>query len=210
MQRYLQILLLAVFLLTASIPSLYAQDSMQIELKGKTISAEIKNVPAGKVLQYLKEHNILWFQGDEPLLNKKISTSFENLSLTEGLRRILISFNHAMIFDKAGNLRGLVLVESGKEIKINNQAYDISLEDQTPPPKDSPNHPGYSNGKIVMPDEDKSDRKFSPADNPPTKEQLETKGPAAGKPPEDGPGTGKKPKVGPGDEKPKFDSPPME
>jgi len=33
----------------------------------------------------------LWLKGDEPLLNQQISASFENMSLTEGLRRILIS-----------------------------------------------------------------------------------------------------------------------
>ena len=110
-----------------------------------------------------------------------------------------------MIFDKRSNLRDIVLVESGNEIKINNQVYEIPLEAQVPPPKDSPKHPGYSKGKIVMPDQNRENREFSPGDNPPTEKWLKTKGPGAGKPPENGPGTGKKPEKGPGDGEPRFD-----
>lgn len=65
-------------------------------LEGK-LTVELDRVPIVFVLSTLKKKCNLRFMLDESLLNEKISTSFKDLSLHDGLKRLLRPFNYIVI-----------------------------------------------------------------------------------------------------------------
>ena len=78
-------------------------------IKNGTISANLKEIPLGEILDQIKEHGNIWFKGDEALLEEKVSVQFKDLPLEEGVKRILASINHVLVFDAKGGLEGLIL-----------------------------------------------------------------------------------------------------
>ena len=83
-------------------------------IKNNIVSAKLENIPLGKILRQIEEQSNVWFKGDESLLNEKVSVQFKDLSLEDGLKRILISFNYSLIFDTKRNLAGLIILGKSK------------------------------------------------------------------------------------------------
>jgi hypothetical protein len=83
-------------------------------IKSQTLSADIKDVPLKDILSQLEIERGLWFKCETSLLGKKVSVRFENLSVEDALNRILVHFNHSLIFKKDGTLIGAYVLENGK------------------------------------------------------------------------------------------------
>ena len=91
-----------------------SSDDEKLMIKNNIVSATLENIPLGKILQQIEEQSNVWFKADKPLLNEKVSVQFKDLSLEEGLKRILISFNYSLIFDTKRNLAGLIILGKSK------------------------------------------------------------------------------------------------
>jgi len=182
--------------------ALHAGTSMLMHLEKGLLSAELKDVPLKEVFQYVQDASGIWFRGDESLLEQEVSTNFEKMELDEGLRRILFSLNHAMIFDAKGNLAGVflagrTLAESGDRFLIYGNPLDSSTQDPIPQRGDFPDHPGDLNGKSEMPDDDMENMQAMPSDNMDGQEYMMQKDPSAHEPSGGCPGEGRKPETGP-------------
>jgi hypothetical protein len=75
-----------------------------------TISANLEGVPLGEILQQIKNQSTIWYRGNEPLLEQKISVRFKDLPVEDGVKRILAPFNYSLMFDANGGLEGVILL----------------------------------------------------------------------------------------------------
>jgi hypothetical protein len=78
-------------------------------IKNGMFSVEYDNIPLGEILNQIKDQNNIWFESDEVLLDEKISVRFEDLSLEEGMKRILNSINFVLVYHNNGTLAGVML-----------------------------------------------------------------------------------------------------
>jgi hypothetical protein len=83
---------------------------MHLNFVGHTLSANLDEVSLGVLLENLKREKGIWFRGDESLLEEKVSVRFRDLSLQNGLRRILSGINHVLVFDRDEGLVGVFIL----------------------------------------------------------------------------------------------------
>lgn len=81
-----------------------------LEFKGQMMSAELEGVSLRLVLEEIESEKGIWFKGDESVLDEKVSIRFKNLPLHVGLRRILSTINHVLVFDEKEGLVGLFII----------------------------------------------------------------------------------------------------
>jgi hypothetical protein len=89
-------------------------------IKDGRLSVEYNHVPIGEILDELKDLNNTWFKGDRSLLDEKITIRFEDLSLDEGMKRILDFANYILVYHTGDTLSGVILFNKSdtKEQKI--------------------------------------------------------------------------------------------
>jgi len=109
-------LLSGLLFITATIPSLGAQGVWELNFKGHSISAKFDGVPLETILAEIYEEKLIRYQVDETLLRKPITTEFRDLSLEDGLRRILVNMNYVLKFDSNKRLLGIFVAakDTGK------------------------------------------------------------------------------------------------
>ena len=78
-------------------------------IKNGIISAHLEDFPLGEILNELKRRNNTWFKGPESLLEEKITVKFKDLPVEDGVKRILHSISHALVYNANGRLAGLIL-----------------------------------------------------------------------------------------------------
>lgn len=83
---------------------------IHIGFEGQIMSAELRDVSLREILKKLKREKGIWFEGDESLLEEKVSIWFKDLPLQEGLRRILSCINHILVFDQDKRLVGVFIL----------------------------------------------------------------------------------------------------
>ena len=87
-----------------------------LKCNNNNISADLKDVNLKDVLDEIKSRKGIWCEGETELLKKNITLKFDDLSLAEGIKRLLRSYNHALIYNKKGELNGIVIIDgSGAE-----------------------------------------------------------------------------------------------
>ncbi|NIM99572.1 MAG: hypothetical protein GTO24_16315 [candidate division Zixibacteria bacterium] len=96
--------------LNAFPPILAGGEHIDLKLEGEVLSAELSEIPLKIILEKLEREKGIWFKGDSSLLEKEITVQFTDLSVTEALKRILRSMNYSLVFDRDGELAGVVLV----------------------------------------------------------------------------------------------------
>ena len=79
-------------------------------------TARIEDAPLETALDRIKEERDIWFQvwSGGSLEGKKISVTFSELSIQDGLERILSSMNHSLFFDEAGVVGVMLLGKADK------------------------------------------------------------------------------------------------
>jgi len=88
---------------------------VDLTIKGETLSAKLKEIPLKDILEKLERETGIWFKGDESVFAEMVSVQFKDLSLEDGLKRILAFKNYSLLFDRDKGLVGvIVLGESGK------------------------------------------------------------------------------------------------
>ena len=106
---------LAFGLLFGSSFSASSEDAdIYLKVKDHTLSANIKEIPLKTVLEKLRKETGIWIKGSESLLQDNISAQFDNLSLHDGLNRILSSMNYSLVFGPNDKLEGVVIIGKGK------------------------------------------------------------------------------------------------
>lgn len=187
MRQILYIFLLFMFMLISTVA--ISEQLISIKWKNNHMTADIKKAVLNDVLNKIEEEKGLLFTIEQSLLNKKISVSFKNLEFSEAIKRILNSFNYAMIYDKHGTIKKVNVVAISDN-KNRSNLEDISSQ---APIVDSI---GVTEDTASQRDRRNEDRP-SLSDNRPTPEEWAVMNPGAGEPPQIGPGDGEPPKIDP-------------
>jgi hypothetical protein len=82
----------------------------EIRIADSIVSANLKKAPLQDVIREIKEQSKIWVTGNESLLGEKISVQFNNLTLEKSIGRILINFNHSIVYDEQEEVVGLFIV----------------------------------------------------------------------------------------------------
>jgi len=83
---------------------------VDLKLKGESLSAHLNGTPLKHVFEKLNREKGIWFKGDASLFEEKISVHFSDLSLQDGLKRILSSMNYSLVFGDNGRLDGVIII----------------------------------------------------------------------------------------------------
>ena len=88
---------------------------VDLTIKGETLSAKLKEIPLKDILEKLEREIGIWFKGDESVFAEMVSVQFKDLSLEDGLKRILAFKNYSLLFDRDIGVVGVIVVgKSGK------------------------------------------------------------------------------------------------
>jgi len=96
------------------LPSLSIAYSVALIFKGETLSANLKEVPLKAVFEKISREKGVWIKGNDSVLEEKVSIEFRELSLSDGLKRILASMNYSLVFNLERKLVGVIIVDKGK------------------------------------------------------------------------------------------------
>ncbi len=85
-----------------------------VSVKDGLLSVNLKETSLLDVARDIEKQSGVWFRGDETLFQEKISVSFNDLPLEEGLKRILTNLNYSLMFDNKNKVAGVMVMGEGK------------------------------------------------------------------------------------------------
>lgn len=91
-----------------------AQSADLVSVKDGLLSVDLKDTSLLEVARDIEKQSGVWFRGDETLFQEKISVTFHDLPLEEGLKRILANLNYSLMFDTANKIAGVMVMAEGK------------------------------------------------------------------------------------------------
>jgi len=102
--KLLLALTVAILVLLFLYSTVSSQESrLQLNMEKQKLSANIKNTPLKDVIKEIKDEKHIWFDTgfmrDKSLLDNDISVNFWNVSIQEGLDRILSGINYSLFFN---------------------------------------------------------------------------------------------------------------
>ena len=110
---FVTVVLLA-FLWRIGLASNGSEASPNVAIAGDRISVQAMGVPLGDLLEVIERETGIQFEVDEGILEEKIYVDLADIPLSEGLKKILPSLNHAILYDPSGKIRRVVLLGQGK------------------------------------------------------------------------------------------------
>jgi len=100
----------------------------RLVLQGETFSANLVAVPLKDVFEILRKQAAIRFNIPDTELGDKITVQFENLTLQEGLRRILRTMNYSLLFNRKNKLTAVFVF--GKAGRIGKDSHAAELDEQ--------------------------------------------------------------------------------
>jgi hypothetical protein len=96
-------------------------------------TARIEDAPLETVIDRIKEERDIWFEvwSGGSLDGEKVSVTFSDLSIKDGLQRILSSMNYSLFFDESGVVGVMLLGKADK----------TGRSRRTPTPRRTPRRP---------------------------------------------------------------------
>ncbi len=108
-----RILFLAFLTLISKAVLLQAQlMDISIDSTQQKISAYLENAPLDRVIEKIKQEKRIWIKGQGYLEGRKISVEFKALPFEKGLKRLLSTVNHAIVFNPDGSVSGVIIVKT--------------------------------------------------------------------------------------------------
>lgn len=90
----------------------------RVEVIGDRMSVQAKGVPLGELLIVVEDLTGIHFGFDELIAERETFVDFEDLSLSEGIKKIIFPLSCAMIYDETDKLRRVVILGKGKDFKM--------------------------------------------------------------------------------------------
>jgi hypothetical protein len=84
-----------------------------VNVKDGLLSVNLKETSLLDVARDIERQSGVWFRGDETLFQEKISMTFNDLPLEEGLKRILANLNYSLMFDAKNQVAGVMVMGEG-------------------------------------------------------------------------------------------------
>ena len=104
---------IALFLSGLTLPNWSIATGVDLVFKKETLSANLNEVSLKVVLEKISREKGIWIKGKGSVLEGKVSLQFRDLSLHDGLKRILAQIDHSFIFDSGSRLIGLYIIGKG-------------------------------------------------------------------------------------------------
>ena len=82
-----------------------ASTTADVKYDGNRLSVHADGVALGQLLSMVEKHTGIQFSYNELLAEMNVYANFENNVLPDGIRRILLQFNYAAIYDGSGHLK---------------------------------------------------------------------------------------------------------
>lgn len=136
--------LLYTILLLGMIGLLYVPSSLsaskatnEIFYAQKQLTAHLVEANLKEVLLAVAKVAKIEFAISKAIADRKVSVQFDKLPLEKGIKKILRPFNHSMIFSSSGQLKKIIILESGSESTIetisgdNNFRQSMAVNEQT-------------------------------------------------------------------------------
>ena len=83
---------------------------LELDFQDRACSFIIEKATLKQVLTEIKEEKGIWFKVTQQTAEEKISIRFNELSIREGMERILRSFNYSLHYDQDGKLIGVTII----------------------------------------------------------------------------------------------------
>jgi len=101
--------LLLVMIFLAAYPAGGNENGDLLTFSGALVSGDLRDTPLKVVLKEIKQKKGLRFYGEEKVGDASISLSFQALSLSAALGRLLAHFNYSFIYDRGNHLVGVFI-----------------------------------------------------------------------------------------------------
>lgn len=85
----------------------------RVSIQEGRISVDLQDADVLSVAKDIERQTGITFKGDESLLEEKISVSFKDLPLEQGIKRILTNLNYSLVFDSRGEVSEVKLMSEG-------------------------------------------------------------------------------------------------
>jgi len=85
-----------------------------VSVKDGLLSVNITDTSLLEVARAIEKRSGVWFRGDETLFQEKISVTFNDLPLEEGLKRILTNLSFSLMFDNEHKVKGVMVMGENK------------------------------------------------------------------------------------------------
>ncbi len=108
-----------------------------VNLKDGLISVNLKETSLLDVARDIEKQSGVWFRGDETLFQEKISMTFNDLPLEEGLKRILANLNYSLMFDAQNQVAGVMVMGEGAPASAQPGRPGAQPPTVVPPPRTS-------------------------------------------------------------------------
>ena len=121
--------LTAIWLISCCLVSVFAgAGNVSLNFQESTFTAFLEEVPLENVIEKVRKETGIWIRAPNSLLDERISVQFENLSIQQGLKRILRGMNYSFLFDQDSNLLGAFVFS--KAHRIGEEIYSAELNEQ--------------------------------------------------------------------------------
>ena len=120
------VLISIAFIFIINLQSPQASTTPDVKFDGKQLSVHVSGVPLEQLLSMVEKHTGISFSYDDLAAETNVYANFENNSLVDGIRRILLQFNYAVIYNRLGHME-TVLVLNRQRASSKNQADQTEL-----------------------------------------------------------------------------------
>jgi len=103
-------------------------ENISLNFQESTFTAFLEEEPLKNVIEKVRKETGIWIRAPESLLDERVSVRFENLSIQEGLKRILRKMNYSFLFDQDNHLIGAFVF--AKAHRIGEAIYSAELNEQ--------------------------------------------------------------------------------
>lgn len=86
--------------------------NISLEFHDHTLTANIEKASLPDVVSRIEESQDIWVKGMDRVPSLEYSVEFKEMPLRKGIERILSSVNHCLVFDKEGELEGIIFLTS--------------------------------------------------------------------------------------------------
>jgi len=105
------IIFCTVLLMFPGLSTIYAlPGAAGLRISDDTISAELDKTPLIEILETIRREKSIWYKCREILLDEKVSVKFHDVSLENGLNRLLARFNYSLVFDSNQQIIGVLIL----------------------------------------------------------------------------------------------------
>ncbi len=107
------LLLFLVYLSRSSLASIDSIAPENVKFDGNNISVQAEDIMLGKLLKTIRKSTGIEFELRGYLLERKISVGFKELSLLEGIRKIINPLSYAVVYDPDDKIRKVIIIDQG-------------------------------------------------------------------------------------------------